>query len=96
MEETHELTSEVVPSSSSSSSAEEFQNESVRVFKPPTPPEGLVFWQHRKLRTLHLAPPEYRRVFLCNRMVGAQHIREGMVIRYDTPVCRQCMAATRV
>eukprot|EP00435_Cladocopium_sp_Y103_P065100 s379_g27.t1 len=61
-------TSDVGASSSSSdnSSQEEFQEEQrrARVFLPPEPPEGYVFWQHTKLKTLHLAPPEYRRVFI--------------------------------
>ena len=60
-EERCEITSEVVPSSSSSSSEGDFQNQNARVFQPPTPPEGYVFWQHKKLRTLHVAMPDYRR-----------------------------------
>ena len=96
-EESHEIASEVIPSSSSSSSSEEeFQKSNSRVFLPPVPPEGYVFWQHRKLRTLHLAMPEARRVLMCNRYMNERRINEGMVIRYDTPVCRQCAAATRV
>ena len=94
-EESMDLTSEVIPSSSSESSSEEFQTDNTRVFLPPVPPAGYVFWQHKKLKTLHLALPEYKRVFMCNRYMGAQHIKEGMSIRYDTPVCRQCISATR-
>ena len=95
-EERCDVTSEVIASSSSSSSEEEFQTKNVKLFKPPVPPEGYVFWQHKRLRTLHLTRPECHRVLMCNRMIGAQHIREGMVIRYDTPVCRQCASATKV
>eukprot|EP00435_Cladocopium_sp_Y103_P011845 s5862_g3.t1 len=86
---------EEAPSSSSDESAEEFPVKQGRIFVPPQPPEGYVFWQHRKLRTLHLTRPDYTRVFMCNRMIGQLHSREGMIIRYDTPVCRQCAAAVK-
>ena len=88
-EESVDLTGEVIPSPSSESSAEEFQTENRRVFLPPVPPEGYVFWQHKKLKTLHLAVPEYKRVFMCNRYIGVQHVKENMRVRYDTLVCRQ-------
>ena len=39
--------------------------------------------------------PGYKRVFMCNRVIGPMHICEGMSIRYDTPVCRNCAAAVR-
>lgn len=84
-----------VQSSSSDESEEEFPASNGRVFEAPVAPAGYKFWQHRKLRTLHLAPPEYKRVLMCNRMIGQQYIQEGMVIRYDTPVCRQCASAAR-
>ena len=84
-----------VQSSSSDESEEEFPTSCGRTFKPPVAPEGYVFWQHRKLKTLHLTLPEYKRVFMCNRMIGQQYSREGMVIRYDTPVCCNCAAAIR-
>ena len=86
-----------VSSSSDSSSTAEFQEEQkqLRLFYPPVPPDGYVFWQHAKLKTLHLAPPEYRRVFMCNRPIGQFHTQANMSIRYDTPVCRQCVSATK-
>jgi len=84
-----------VQSSSSDESEEEFPTSCGRTFRPPVPPEGYVFWQHRKLKTLHLTLPEYKRVFMCNRWIGQQYSKEGMVIRYDTPVCRNCAAAVR-
>ena len=87
--------SDEAASSSSAESEETFPKSQGRLFRPPTPPDGYVFWQHRKLRTLHLALPEYRRVFMCNRMIGPLHTRENMVIRYDTPVCRHCAHAVR-
>ena len=84
-------------SSSASSSEEEFQEEqkSARVFLPPSPPPGFIFWQHLKMKTLHLAPPENRRVFICNRPIGLNHANSGMSIRYDTPVCRMCLHASK-
>ena len=88
-EESVDLTSEVIATSSSESSAEEFQTENGRVVLPPVPPEGYVFCQHKKLKTLHLAVPEYKRVFMCNRYIGVQHVKEDMRVRYDTLVCRQ-------
>ena len=88
-EESVDLTSEVIPTSSSESSAEEFQTENRGVFLPPVPPEGYVFWQHKKLKMWRLALPEYERVFMCNRYIGVQHVKEDTSIRYDTPVCRQ-------
>ena len=30
-------------------------------------PEGTCLWQHKKLKTLHLANIGYKRVFICNR-----------------------------
>ena len=88
-EESVDLTREVIPTSSSESSAEEFQMENRRVVLPPVPPEGYVFWPHKKLKALHLAVPEYKRVFMCNRHIGVQHMKENMRVRYDTLVCRQ-------
>ena len=88
-EESVDLTSEVIPTSSSESSAEEFQTENRGVFLPPVPPEGYVFWQHKKLKMWRLALPEYQRVFMCNRYIGVQHVKEDTSIRYDTPVRRQ-------
>ena len=86
-----------VSSSSGESSPEEFQEEQkkLRLFYPPVPPSGYVFWQHSKLKTLHLAPPDYKKVFMCNRSVGQFHVNTNMSIRYDTPVCRLCVSATK-
>ena len=88
---------EVGTSSSDSSSQEEFQEEQkkLKVYYPPEPPVGYVFWQHSRLKTLHLAPPDFKRVFMCNRMVGPFHTKSNMSIRYDTPVCRLCVGATK-
>eukprot|EP00435_Cladocopium_sp_Y103_P060016 s2074_g21.t1 len=87
----------VTSSSDSQESPEEFQEEQrqMRLFLPPVPPAGYVFWQHVKLKTLHLAPPDYKRVFLCNRLIGPNHCRDRMNIRYDTPICRMCVQATK-
>ena len=86
-----------VSSSSGETSQEEFPEaqQSMRVFLPPSPPPGYVFWQHSKLKTLHLALPEYKKVFMCNPYVGRFHINTNMSIRYDTPVCRMCVSATK-
>ena len=96
-EECESESSEDVTISSGSSSAEEFQESQrqLKMFLPPQPPPGYVFWQHTKLKTLHLAPPEYSRYFMCNRPVGRCHTRDAMSIRYDTPICRQCAHATK-
>ena len=96
--EESESTSEVEASSSSDgSSEEEFQEEQkeMRLFLPPVPPPGYVFWQHSKMKTLHLAPPDYKKVFMCNRSIGQFHVNSNMSIRYDTPVCRLCASATK-
>ena len=82
----------ITSSSSTESSSEEFQEGKKRSFEAPKPPDGHVFWQHKKLKTLHLTRPECFRVFLCGRPVGKFHSREDMTIRYDTPVCRLCMS----
>ena len=86
---------EDVPSSSSDESEEEFPNANKRIFRCPEPPQGHVFWQHRKMKTLHIAVIGYKRVFCCNRPMGPLHTQENMSIRYDTPVCRHCAAAMR-
>ena len=90
--------SELVDSSSSSDSSEEEFPERVpkRTFPPPTPPAGYIFWQHRKLKTLHLTKPDFVRVFMCSRNIGPNYTKEDMSIRYDTPVCRGCANAVRV
>ena len=96
-EEEESDSGEDVTSSSGQSSAEDFQEgqRQLKIFLPPRPPPGYVFWQHTKLKTLHLAPPDYTRYFMCNRPVGKCHSRDAMVIRYDTPICRQCAHATK-
>ena len=88
---------EVASSSSDETSEEEFQEEQKRLkaYLPPVAPEGFVFWQHCKSKILHLAPPDHRRAFMCNRLVGQFHTKENLSIRYDTPVCRFCVAATK-
>ena len=88
---------EVASSSSGESSEEEFQEEQKRLkaYLPPVAPEGFVFWQHCKSKILHLAPPDHRRAFMCNRLVGQFHTKENLSIRYDTPVCRFCVNATK-
>eukprot|EP00435_Cladocopium_sp_Y103_P046075 s704_g13.t1 len=73
------------PSSSSDESAEEFPTSQSRVFTPPTPPSGYVFWQHRKLRTLHLAPPDYNRVFMCNRDVTRSDGAHARRLAFNVP-----------
>lgn len=87
--------SEEVQSSSTDESSEEFPKAQARVFRPPEPPEGYVFWQHRKMKTLHITKPDFRRVFMCNRAIGPLHSKDNMSIRYDTPVCRNCAAAVK-
>lgn len=84
-------------SSSGDTSFEEFQEEMrvVKELKPPVPPEGYVFWQHKKLKTLHLSLPHYSRILMCSREIGPQHVKGGVSIRYDTPVCRVCMSSVR-
>ena len=54
--------SEEAASSSSAESEETFPKSQGRLFRPPTPPNSYVLWQYRKLGTLHLALPEYKRV----------------------------------
>ena len=96
-EESEDTSGPEVSSSSGETSQEEFPEvqKSMRVFLPPSPPPGYVFWQHSKLKTLHLAMPENKRVFMCNRYVGRFHTNANMSIRYDTPVCRMCVSATK-
>eukprot|EP00435_Cladocopium_sp_Y103_P040460 s2955_g11.t1 len=96
-ESSDESEEDVTSSSDSQDSPEEFQEEQrqMKLFLPPVPPAGFVFWQHVKLKTLHLAPPDYKKVFLCNRLIGPNHCRDRMNIRYDTPICRMCVQATK-
>ena len=54
--------SEEAASSSSAESEETFPKSQSGLFRPPTPLNGYVLWQYRKLGTLHLALPEYKRV----------------------------------
>ena len=78
---------EVGTSSSDSSSEEEFPEEQkkLKLYCPPGPPEGYVFWQHSRLKTLHLEPPDFKRVSMSNRKVGPSIQRaiyqSGMISR---------------
>ena len=72
-----------------------FQRPTQGFFKPPEPPAVYMLWQHRKMETFHLARPDFKRVFMCNRYIGPSHSKDDMSIRYDTPVCRDCAAAVK-
>ena len=78
---------EVGTSSSDSSSEEEFPEEQkkLKLSCPPEPPEGYVFWQHSRLKTLRLEPPDFKRVSMSNRKVGPSIQRaisqSGMISR---------------
>ena len=72
-----------------------FQRPTQGFFKPPEPPAVYMLWQHRKMETFHLARPDFKRVFMCNRYIGPSHSKDDMSIRYDTPVCRNCAAAVK-
>ena len=60
-----------------------------KTFEIPKPPEGFVFKQHRKLRTLHLLSSERSHIFECGRVLSGTH-QDPTNLRYDTPVCSQC------
>ena len=61
-----------------------------KVFLPPAAPDGFHLWQHSKLKTLHLMDDENRRAFVCGRVAGPNHLKDGIKARYDTPVCSSC------
>ena len=53
-------------------------------------PEGTCLWQHKKLKTLHLANIGYQRVFICNRPINENYNEGSEFHRYDTPKCKCC------
>ena len=67
-----------------------------RLMHPPAPPEGTYFVQHSKLKTLHLLLEGHRAFTLCGRSLQQDQNPFGPpgVLRYDTPVCKQCKRAT--
>ena len=88
--------SEMEPDSSSTSSEEErpktfkFQP----VLQPTSAPPGFVFWQHKKLKTLHLMSEDNRKVFSCGRSAGPLHERLESAPEFDTPLCSLCFSKT--
>ena len=78
-------------SDSGSSSGDIPENHALnKVFAPPKPPEGFQWWQHAKLKTIHLTEPGYVRVFVCGRPVGGFHQKITQDPRFDSPVCWSC------
>ena len=53
-------------------------------------PDGTCLWQHKKLKTLHLANIGYKKVFICNRPINDNYIQCSEFHRYDTPKCKCC------
>ena len=83
--------SEHVTTESSSTSEAETVVRPKAYHLPVLLPEGTEGWQHRKLRTFHLAWDGHTRVLLCGRMIGKFHEKvTGTRFPFDTPKCRQC------
>ena len=83
--------SEHVTTESSSTSEAETVVRPKAYHLPVLLPEGTEGWQHRKLRTFHLAWEGHTRVLLCGRMIGKFHEKvTGTRFPFDTPKCRQC------
>ena len=78
---------------SSSTSSEEPRPTKVRHFpvvQPTVAPDGFHFWQHKKLKTLHLMEDGYSKVFACGRTVGSLHEKLREAPQFDTPLCSNC------
>ena len=78
-------------------SSDESESESLVPVKEPrlfwnkhVAPEGTCLWQHKKLKTLHLANIGYKRVFICNRPINDNYNECSEFHRYDTPKCKCC------
>ena len=78
-------------------SSDESESESLVPVKEPrlfwnkhVAPEGTCLWQHKKLKTLHLANIGYKRVFICNRPINDNYNERSEFHRYDTPKCKCC------
>ena len=83
---------------SSSTSSEEERPKTFKfqpLLQPTAAPPGFVFWQHKKLKTLHLMSEDNRKVFSCGRSAGPLHSRLESAPEFDTPLCSLCFSKTR-
>ena len=53
-------------------------------------PKESVMWQHKKLKTLHVAMEGHRLAFFCGRAITDSFELTDVQHRFDTPRCRQC------
>ena len=84
MDETH------FTSSSSESDAESVEYQApVRMFRPPSAPDGYHFMQHRRTKTLHLVDYKYPAGTCCGRVLDQNFVAPTQ-LRYDSPTCHVC------
>jgi hypothetical protein len=79
-----------ITSSSSESEAESVELEApIKVFHPPSAPEGFKFVQNKRTKTLHLVDYKYPSGTCCGRVLDANYVTPTQ-LRYDSATCHVC------
>ena len=79
-----------ITSSSSESEAESVELEApVKVFHPPSAPEGFRFVQNKRTKTLHLVDYKYPSGTCCGRLLDSNYVTPAQ-LRYDSATCHVC------
>ena len=79
-----------ITSSSSESETESVELEApVKVFHPPSAPEGFKFVQNKRTKTLHLVDYKYPSGTCCGRLLDSNYVTPAQ-LRYDSATCHVC------
>ena len=93
----HEGSSPATTSSESSSSAGSSADRkgSVSFMRTlvPEPAEGMVYWEHKRSKILHLTYAHYSKIFVCGRIIGPLHVK---VQGTPGPACSRCTTCAKV
>ena len=93
----HEGSSPATTSSESSSSAGSSADRkgSVSFMRAlvPEPAEGMVYWEHKRSKILHLTYAHYSKIFVCGRIIGPLHVK---VQGAPGPACSRCTTCAKV
>ena len=85
-------TSSESSSSSGDSSGQQGPGSFMRTLVPE-PAQGMVYWEHKKSKILHLTYAHYSKVFVCGRVIGPLHVKVQ-----GTPgsACSRCSTCAKV
>ena len=59
----------------------------------PEPAEGMVYWEHKRSKILHLTYARYTKIFLCGRVIGPLRVK---VRGAPGPACSRCVTCAKV